>query len=496
MKDRVIAYMPKEEEDRPASDMGTLRRGLWVYTNKLGLNFSLVLLLSLAYQIFVALFIAFRGMKTLPILQELDKGSTFEQVLSTTAAIFLGLIIQGLIIAELAQVVWLRHPDRLKVRLMRDSIWWWFMLVALIITLVIDFFLLFLSVTGKKSLSDAWQTVTADQLTGFTTILLAVLSMLTLLRCASVMKTSTSEEIRREVEERLKAIAEEILIDAGDSARAKATKVWKKLSVNPERFIPIHESVLRLVSQQHPDLVPPQIGGNSWAYDFNGNTFAAIPPDMHTALLQSKHRAAIAGRKPGKLVKKDYDENEVLWKAQPSGMVDLINHNLDAFGRPKFVDITEPDNPKFISPPISIEKLDYNVTELPKVNPVLDTQATTKLPVIQDDKTRQLSGGIGKEPDQILTNEKAFLTQINQLVSVSAPKGATTDDFITSLNKAEKLKFGKYLAKVVYPYVHGDDFPLDAKLMDVYDYFDDLELQWYYRYWKKHADQGINLGGN
>lgn len=313
------------------------------------------------------------------------------------------------------------------------------------------------------------------------------------------MKTSTSDEIRREVEERLKAIAEEILIDAGDSARAKAAKVWKKLSVNPERFIPIHESVLRLVSQQHPTLVPPQIGGNSWAYDFNGNTFAAIPPDLHTALLQSRHRSA--NRLEKKTGKKDYDENEVLWKAQPSGMADLINHNLDAYGRPKFVDITEPDNPKFMQSPLGMESLDYNITDVTKqaTAPALQAQQTTpKLPAIQDDRTRQLNTGSGIiEPDQIITNEKAFLTQINQLVSISGPKGVSlAEDFVGNLHKIEKLKFGKYLAKVVYPYVHGDEFPPDARPMDVYDYFDDLELQWYYRYWKKHAEQGINLGSN
>lgn len=493
MKNRVIAYMPKEEEERPASDMGTLRRGLWVYTNKLGLNFSLVLFLSLAYQIFVALFIAFRGMKTLPVLQELQKGNQFEQAVSTIAAVVIAMVIQGLIIAEMAQVVWLRHPDRLKVRLMRDSIWWWFILIALLVTLVIDFLLLFLSVTGKTNLDAAWKAVSVDQLTGFTTILLAVLSLLTLLRCASVMKTSTSEEIRREVEERLKAIAEEILIDAGDSARAKATKVWKKLSVNPERFVPIHESVLRLVSQNHPDLVPSQLGGNSWAYDFNGNTFAALPPDVHTALLQSKHRRTIEkANKPRnpKADSADYDDNQILWKAPPSGMADLINHNLDAYGRPKFVDITEPDNPKFVNSPISMNNLDYSITDITAQaeKKALNAAATARLQPPNRDLAK-----IG-DADEYTSNEKAFLTQINQLVSISTPKGGATEDFISSLQKVERAKFGKYLAKVVYPHVHGEDFPLESRAADVYDYFDDLELQWYYRYWKKYADQGIHLG--
>ena len=204
---RVIAYVPKDVDDRPASDMGAVRRGLWMYTHKLGLNFSLVLLLSLAYQAFVAVFIAMKGLRSIPIFDNLLKGEQFLQIIGTIGVIVIAIVIQGLIIAEMAQVVWLRHPDRLKVRLMRGSIWWWIMLVTLLPSIAIDFMLLFLSVTEQTNLDSALRYLARDQVTGLTILLLSILNFLTLLRCASVMRTSTSEEIRRAVEERLNAIA-------------------------------------------------------------------------------------------------------------------------------------------------------------------------------------------------------------------------------------------------------------------------------------------------
>ena len=59
----VISYIPEQAGDKPAAEMGLVRRGLWVYVNRLGLDFSLVLLVSLGYQIFVAVLIALKSLK-------------------------------------------------------------------------------------------------------------------------------------------------------------------------------------------------------------------------------------------------------------------------------------------------------------------------------------------------------------------------------------------------------------------------------------------------
>jgi hypothetical protein len=455
----VITYVPQQDE-RPASDMGTIRRGLWMYTHKLGLNFSLVLFLALAYQAFVAVFIALRGVRSLPLFARLPE-ETLPQVLGWVGALVVGFIIQGLIIAEMAQVVWLRHPDRLKVRLMSGSVWWWVMLIALIFTITVDFFLLFLSVTGTNNLGSAWQAVFSDdQMTIATTILLAVLNLLTLLRCASVMRTSTSEEIRQEVEERLKAIAEEILIDAGDSARQKAAQVWKKLSVNPQRFVPIHDSVLNLVSQQHPELIPPQLGGDTWAYDFNGNTFAVLPPDLHQALLQSRQRAGTSGKR------KFMDEDQThLWKLPPADLAEVITYNLETYGKPRFVDITEPEQPKFITRPVEFSSL---------FNP------TTSNPAIAAAQPTQPAIPISNPPTQAVVQVQGEV--------VPAQNSTEITRFVSNLTPTEKALFGSYLTNTVFPHVHGARFPQLPDL-NIFQVFDEVELQWYYRYWKKHTAQ-------
>ncbi|MEI7557012.1 hypothetical protein [Candidatus Chlorohelix sp.] len=467
---RVIAYVPKDVDDRPASDMGAVRRGLWMYTHKLGLNFSLVLLLSLAYQAFVAVFIAMKGLRSIPIFDNLLKGEQFLQIIGTIGVIVIAIVIQGLIIAEMAQVVWLRHPDRLKVRLMRGSIWWWIMLVTLLPSIAIDFMLLFLSVTEQTNLDSALRYLARDQVTGLTILLLSILNFLTLLRCASVMRTSTSEEIRREVEERLNAIAEEMLIDAGDSARSKTAKVWKQLSVNPQRFVPIHDSVVNLISQNHPELVPPDLGGDAWAYDFSGNTFAALPPDVHMALLQNRYRASNtnrslpAGNRIDRTVKKpqtEQDENQLLWKLPPSAIAEMISYNLETYGKPRFVDITEPDAPKYLTRPLELSALGIV------------------------DEHNQLSQG--KQPT--LLNSAA--TQ--QIRTINAPVShiVTGGDFLSTISPKEKALFGAYLAKTVFPHVHGNEY-MPSSGADIYQIFDELELQWYYRYWRKHFSEGVN----
>ncbi len=465
---KVITYIPKEAQDseEPSSDMGTIRRGLWMYTHKLGLNFSLVLLLALAYQAFVAVFIALNGMKTVPIFANISKTDNTQQIIANVAAILMAGIIQGLIIAEMAQVVWLRHPDRLKVRLMSGSIWWWIMLVALIATIVFDFFLLFLSITGKDNLGEAWQWVIKNQMTGFTIALLAIMNFLTLLRCASVMRTSTSEEIRREVEERLNAISEEILIDAGDSARAKAAQVWKKLSVNPQRFVPIHDSVLNLISSNHPNLVPPQLGGDTWAYDFTGNTFAAIPPDVHQALLQNRYRVSRESKAPF-----ETDDNQLLWKLPPVDMAEMIGFNMETYGKPRFVDITEPESPKFLTRPVEFGAFGVN-------------QTTTGTPAPPASVAAQMPIQPMANPAQpMMSNLQTQAMPAAQQMVVAAPVAGP--NFAAGLTPTEKALFGSYLTHTVFPHVHGSKFPQGVPDLSIFEVFDAIELQWYYRYWKK-----------
>ncbi len=465
-RQKVITYIPKEtqEVEEPSSDMGTIRRGLWMYTHKLGLNFSLVLLLALAYQAFVAVFIALNGMKTVPIFSNISPTDNLQQVLSNTAAIVMAGIIQGLIIAEMAQVVWLRHPDRLKVRLMSGSVWWWIMLAALIVTIIIDFLLLFLSITNKTNLAEAWQSVLKNQMSGFMILMLSILNFLTILRCASVMRTSTSEEIRREVEERLNAISEEILIDAGDSARAKAAQVWKKLSVNPQRFIPIHDSVLNLISKNHPTMLPPQLGGDTWAYDFTGNTFAVLPPDVHQALLQNRYRVAHDNKPPF-----ETDDNQLLWKLPPVDMADMISFNMETYGKPRFVDITEPENPKFLTRPVEFGMLGLQNSAAPV------PQAPAN-PMLQNNMTQPLTNPVMNSG--MVTQPMA----VNQQV-VMAPAG----NFVGNLTPTEKALFGSYLTNTVFPHVHGSKFPQGVPDLSIFEVFDNVELQWYYRYWKKQV---------
>src|SRR5205823_8018963 len=102
-------------------------------------------------------------------------------------------------------------------------------------------------------------------------------------------RTNPDQDIRRKIVERLNAIAGEMLVEAGERLRARAVRVWLKLSANPLRLIPLHNSVLDLLSQTHPDMVPPHLSGDSWAYDFDSNTFAVLPPDVHQPLVRYSH---------------------------------------------------------------------------------------------------------------------------------------------------------------------------------------------------------------
>ncbi len=458
---RVITHVPTEsqETEEPDSDVGTIRRGLGMYNHKPGLNFSF--LFALAYQVFVAVFIALNGLKIIPIFANSSPTDSMQQISSNVAAILIAVVFQGLIIAEMAQVVWLRHPDRLKARPISGSIWW-IMLVALIVTIAIDFGLLFLSITSKTNLQEAWQAVLKNPLTGFTFLVLSLLNFLTLLRFAAVMRTRPGEENRPDVEKRLNAIADEILLDAEDSTRARAAQVWQKLGVNPQRFIPIHPSVLNLISKSHPNMVPPQIGGDTWAYDFTGNTFAAVPPDVHQALLQNRHRL---NKNNGK-DEFDSDDNQLLWRLPPTDMAEMIVYNMQTYGKPRFVDITDPENPKFLTRPIELGALGFSSTQPIPTNSALAVQVIASPVASQTRTTTALQPAT-----------------ITQQVLVASPG----QSFVASLNPTEKALFGSYLTHTVFPHVHGSRFPQGMSDLSIFEVFDSVELQWNYRYWKKQT---------
>jgi hypothetical protein len=73
----------------------------------------------------------------------------------------------------------------------------------------------------------------------------------------------------------------------------------------------------------------------------------------------------------------------------------------------------------------------------------------------------------------------AVIPQAQQSVVGAGP------NFITSLTPTEKALFGSYLTHTVFPHVHGSKFPQGVPDLSIFEVFDQVELQWYYRYWKK-----------
>jgi hypothetical protein len=60
--------------------------------------------------------------------------------------------------------------------------------------------------------------------------------------------------------------------------------------------------------------------------------------------------------------------------------------------------------------------------------------------------------------------------------------------FVASLTSAEKALFGSYLTHTVFPHIHqGSRFPQGVQDMSIFEVFDSVKLQWYYRYWKKQT---------
>jgi hypothetical protein len=64
---------------------------------------------------------------------------------------------------------------------------------------------------------------------------------------------------------------------------------------------------------------------------------------------------------------------------------------------------------------------------------------------------------------------------------------AAAPSFVSSLTPTEKALFGSYLTHTVFPHVHGSKFPQGVPDLSIFEVFDQVELQWYYRYWKKQV---------
>ncbi len=297
------------------------------------------------------------------------------QVIGSVLAVLAGFLFQAALIAEAAHVVWLRRTDKIKLRVEQDSGWWRVMVVVLGILVAFDFVLLFMAMSGARDLVTAWNLSSVDQLTWFSTFGLLIMNLLTLLRCASVMNTSTTELNRRAVEERTKAIAEEILIDAGDATRSEALRVWRQLGTSPQKFIPLNEAVLGLIQRAHPDFFPDKLGGDTWAYDVSSNSFTAITPNLHTSLLAARDKRDKLG-----------DMGAHLWGMGPEELAEAVSYNLKSYGKPRFVDFTVPDEPLYsFQPPAPFEKVfNVNAQPLPQSHTTnhRQTQAGSQRPTV------------------------------------------------------------------------------------------------------------------
>ena len=466
-RQRVKDYLPEETFENNQDD-DTTKGGLWNLIRKFGLTFNLVLLLALAYQGFITVFIALNGLKTIPLLAGASPAGSSRPIFTNAAAILLAAILQSLLLTEIFLAIRLRPnaPDR-QSALDRpfsfegpinpdksagpdipphSELWWGVVLAALFVTVIMDLGLLFLSLTGKATLAAAWQAYRDAPTLGFIFLPAAILDLLTLF-CGAILIHAASTRIGDD-EDGFKAFAEAFLLDAGSRLRAKVVRVWRRLGVDPLRFVPVNASVLKLLASKHPDIFPPGASGDNWAYDFTGNMFAVLPPDVHKALLQNIYRL---GRDGEDIF--DTDGNRLLWRLTASDMADMISRKIEIYGPPRFVDITNPNRPKIL-------------TDFGSLNP--------------------RRAGVGRTLARLAAPGKS------QPVAVMEPLAASqyvspNMAFAAGLPQAEKALFGSYLTNTVFPHARGTRYPQDLPDMSIFEAFDLEDMLWYYRYWKKQA---------
>jgi len=463
-----------------ALEMGLIRRSLWYFTNRLGLDFALSLLLSLFYQLFVALFIALRGMSNLPIIHSLYNSGLAAQILAVVISVVLSLLIQGLVVAEMAQVVWLRYPERLNIRLMSKSVWWSIITIALIITLVFDFSLLFMATTEQNNIFQAFSfMITGNQFTGVLVFLLSLLNFLTILRCASVMRTTTVENTGRNLQEYLVGIAQDTLVSASDTVHRQTALLWKSLGVPPDRLIPLHNSVIDFVVATHADKLPQQLPGSAWSYDWKGNRLVMVPPEVHAALLQNteqfsqpqlpgadtnKSGGTAHNRPNGSTTNQVPNPSDVFWKMGARQQSELINLNLETLGRPDVVDATDPNHIRYLNPKLYNPQTNLNTKQ------VNAKTVEEKKPDPSESKNGQSKAGAAKP--QPASKPNTTLSKLPQ-----------------RLSSQEKALFEKYLVEV-YEQEYDEEFDLEND--SIFEQFEPEELEEFYAQWKEEGQNSPN----
>jgi hypothetical protein len=336
---QIIAYIPPEEVG------ATSQSFLWKYRNLWGKELDATLALSILAQVVVAVLLAVKAFKQLPILSNFDSmGETWWSWIGTAIAVIASLIINALLVTELAPVIWLTPSEKLKIRLSKESIWWWLILIVTIAMTLLNFFAIFLALTNTSKVEDAWVIATSNQLVGFVTISACLFYVLTLWRCASVMNTASMEQIRQMVQEKIEADSSEILLDASDFTKRQAREVFENGQLDPKKFIALNEVVLAAILRQYPGLFPQGWEHKRLGYDFSSNTFAALPSPTYQALKRAKVSAE-QGAHPKK-------SKDPLWAIPNDQLYREINRRMKLHGVPNFIDVEEPDAPAYYYTPI------------------------------------------------------------------------------------------------------------------------------------------------
>jgi hypothetical protein len=449
----VITYVPESYASQVQDEarLGRLGRVAHFYTNRLGQEFTMVLGLSLAYQGFIGIFVGLRAIRYLPVLSWLPLDNSFLNMLACSGGVLLGLLFQLLLIGEGAQIAWVYRPDRLKNQLMQTSRWWWLIGLVLGVVVILDFLMIFMGITGTVNLLDGWHKTTTDNMTLIVNILIMALTLLTLLRCSVVMRTTTVEYNRKLVREQLETIAEELFLGSGEATRKQAEQIWKQLNVDPARFVPLQEAVINQIATSHPEMFPPRLGGDTWAYDFNGNSFVALPPDLHQALS--------AGR--GHTRRFSNQEQARLWSLGPSDLSDVISFNLEQMGKPRMVDATRPEaGPEYIF-------------HRPNLTAMVGQQPQQQRE--EEERAGGSTGGSSGQEAGTLGKMGGITPGIDPLTTAFAD----VESFWEAVPKQHKVKFSNFLQNLAYPQLRKERFnPLAGVL--IYEEFTVNELRFLY----------------
>jgi hypothetical protein len=480
---RIITYVPRYEADsffagngspNSSSEMNRLQRAAYFYTDRIGLRHVAVLYLSLSYQGVIALLTGVHSMRYVPLLSSLPKDGPGGWV-ALVIYLLCGYLFQILLIFELAQVVWPRRPDRLRVRLESQSYWWLVWLSLLVLCLGFDVFLVGLSLTGATNFGEALAKASETNLTLVLNSFMMLLNFLTLLRCSMVMRTSTVEQNRQEIEEQLETIASEIMLEAGESTQEAAREVWRSLNINPSKFIPLQDSVLELVASQFPQFFPEGLGGDTWGYDFSSHSMVVLPPDLHQAFSAAR----------GKTDRIKEPDLRQLLSLSPPDLAELIQYNLETYGKPRFVDASTPgEPPTFIFDAANLDVITRRDNPAsPSTNPKLKLSGArlTSATANSDgtgvqNSAMSGSGGSSNQanrPGQSQTGER----------SVEEEAAATQQELWEALSTEDKLRFGPFLEQVVYPQLRGGRAFYAGAGIPVWEALSLVELRFFYEQW-------------